>query len=175
MDREDSEVREVQLNQPKMSKSESIGKVKLLPFVLKFIGISLVLFVFWGVVGEYLYFLLVSSTVPPFLRLFGIELILLPILIPLFYNFLPFITLYLIIPGIKSRKNLQNLFLGLFIIFLWQMLIAEILFLMQGQTEGPASAGWASSRFIYFLNWCIPIILWLILARNNLYGWFISR
>ena len=148
---------------------------KFLPFILKFTVISLILFALWYWKGEYYYFLFFNSTIPPFLRFFGIELILLPLLVPLFYNFIPFISFILIIPGIKSRRILQKLLLGLLLIFIWQILLAEFLFLIHGESNTPSDAGLTLSLILYFLNWCIPFILWLILARKSLYAWFTSK
>ncbi len=150
-------------------------KEKFLPFIIKFSVISLILFAFWYFVGEYYYFLFFDYIVTPFLKLFSIDLIIIPFLPPLFYNYLPFISLLLIIPGIKSQKIVKKLLLGLFLIFLWQILIAELIFLIYGLSENPSKAGLTLSLCLYFLNWCIPFVLWLILARKNLYTWFISK
>ena len=150
-------------------------KEKFLPFILKFSLFSLILFALWYWKGEYYYFLFFDYLVPPILNLLGIDLIVLPFLTSLFYNYLPFISLLLIIPGIKSQKIVKKLLLGLFLIFLWQILIAEIFFLIYGLSENPSKAGSTVSLCLYFLNWCIPFVLWLILARKSLYAWFTSK
>ncbi|MFH0930953.1 MAG: hypothetical protein V1890_03330 [Candidatus Zixiibacteriota bacterium] len=150
-------------------------KEKLLPFILKFIALSLILFALWHWKGEYYYFLFFNSIVPPLLRLFGIELILSPLLVPLFYNFLPFISLILITRGLKPKEMLKKLSLGLFLIFLWQILLAEILFLIHTRIENPASPAFALYFILTLLNYSIPFALWLILARKNLYTWFVPQ
>ena len=150
-------------------------KEKFLPFIVKFSLFSLILFTLWYWKGEYYYFLFFDYLVPSILNLLGMDLIVLPFLTSLFYNYLPFISLLLIIPGIKSQKIVKKLLLGLFLIFLWQILIAEIFFLIYGLSENPSKAGSTVSLCLYFLNWCIPFVLWLILARKSLYAWFTSK
>jgi hypothetical protein len=154
-------------------------KEKFLPFILKFIAVSLILFVFWFWKGENYYFLFFNSMVSPLLKIFGINLLPLPILYAQFNIFLPFTSLLLITPGIKPQKKLQKLLLGLFLIFLWQILTAVIFFLFLGQLgnpdEDPSSVGFALYFFICILNYSIPFVLWLILARKNLYTWFTSK
>lgn len=158
-----------------MPKSEFMGKEKFLPFILKFIAVSLILSALWFWKGEYYYFLFFNSIVPPILKLIGINLILLPPLVPLFYNFLPFISLLLITRGIKPVELFKKLLQGLFLIFLWQILIAEILFLIHRQIEDPASPGFGIYFILGLLNYSIPFVLWLILARENIYTLFISK
>ena len=154
-------------------------KEKFLPFILKFTLVSLVLFALWHWKGEYYYFIFFFfPIVPPILYFLGLKFSPVRILIPFFHNFLPFISLILITRGIKIQARFQKLLFGLFLIFLWQVLLAEILFLIFGQTKDPTTIGLVS-KIIYLsfllLNWCIPFILWLILARKSLYNWFISK
>ena len=143
-------------------------KEKLWVFIAKFLGVSLILFAFWFWKGEFFYFQIFWHPVKDLYNGLGIEIIILPLLVPLFTNLLPFLSLMIITRGISLKERLSKLVYGALIIFGWHVLLCWAMYQMHGKTQNPTLFASKLTLVIYLLNYSLPFMLWMIFARKQL-------
>ena len=143
-------------------------KEKLWVFIAKFLGVSLILFAFWFWKGEFFYFQIFWHPVKDLYNGLGIEVIVLPLLVPLFTNLLPFLSLMLITREMNLKERLSRLGYGALIIFGWHVLLCWAMYQMHGKTQNPTLFASKLTLVIYLLNYSLPFMLWMIFARKQL-------
>jgi len=148
---------------------------KLWVFIAKFLGVSLVLFAFWFWKGEFVYFQIFWQLSGSFYETFGLQVVLLPLIVPLFANLLPFLSLMIITRGIDLKQKLFRSGYGVLIIFGWQVFLTWAMYQMHGKTQTPTSFALKASLVIYILNYSLPFILWILFARKELARLFIPH
>lgn len=148
---------------------------KLWLFIAKFLGVSLVLFVLWFWKGEFVYFQIFWQLAGSFYRAFGINVVILPLIVPLFTNLLPFLSLMIITRGISLKERLSKSGYGVLIIFGWQIFLSWAMYEMQGKTQTPTSFALKGSLVIYMLNYSLPFLLWMLFARDQLRRLFVLK
>jgi hypothetical protein len=141
---------------------------KLWIFIVKFLGVSLALFAFWFWKGEFLYFQIFWHPVKSFYDTIGLEVIILPLLVPLFTNLLPFLSLMIITRGIDLKERLPKLGYGVLIIFGWHVFLSWAMYQMHGQAQEPSSFVIKANLVIYLFNFSLPFLLWIIFAGKQL-------
>ncbi len=148
-------------------------KEKLWVFIAKFLGVSLVLFAFWFWKGEFLYFQVFWHPVKDLYDGLGIEVFILPILVPLFTSLLPFLSLMIITREISFKERLSRLGYGALIIFGWHVFLCWAMFQMHGKTQNPSLFATKLTLVIYLINYSLPFLLWIIFCREQLRKLFI--
>ena len=143
-------------------------KEKLWVFIAKFLGVSLILFAFWFWKGEFFYFQIFWHPVKDLYNGLGIKVIILPLLVPLFTNLLPFLSLMLITREMNLKERLSRLGYGALIIFGWHVLLCWAMYQMHGKTQNPTLFASKLTLVIYLLNYSLPFMLWMIFARKQL-------
>ncbi|MCK4225002.1 MAG: hypothetical protein KAX39_07460 [candidate division Zixibacteria bacterium] len=163
-------------------------KEKLWLFIVKFIVVSVLLFVFWhltgaleptgtsvpsGKPGWYLMFL---NHVMSFLliKMAGFNILCFPAPKPMLINLIPFISLMIITRGIKLKTRIFQIVGGLLILIIWHMILTEAVYLLL-DCKATSPAYEKFSVPLYLFSGTLPFVLWIVFARKQVVGLFLRR
>jgi hypothetical protein len=150
------------------SSGSAWGK-KVLTFTVKFLAVSLPLFALW-MIGGYFYIFPVLFVAKSLLQVFGPQVSGLPMALDIFSSTIPFVSLMVITKGLKLRKRLSKVAIGLLILFLWHIIASVALYLIMADNELTSSKTiWFASykTFLYIFNLTLPFLLWFFLVGRN--------
>ena len=138
---------------------------KLLWFILKFLGISFVLFIFWWWKIQGFYLLFFES----FVQFLGVDSGIHQSSVWIFSNLIPFASLMIITRGFKINERLKKLGWGILILIIWHFISILIFFYSTGVRLEPVRIIFYT---LYFLSVALPFFLWLVFFRKKLKGLF---
>jgi hypothetical protein len=149
----------------------------LLPFVLKLIAASVLLYLVWEWKGRVWYVLLFRDVATPICSLLGKELgtlrDALAITIDRFYNILPFLSIMVAAWGITWKRRVIGALIGFAVLVLWHVaftLIVDAIITAHGLD---ATAYKELSPWFLFSD-ALPFVLWVIIAYKPLTDIFAS-
>jgi len=138
---------------------------KLLWFILKFLGVSFVLFIIWWWKIQGFYLLAFEN----FVELLWTDSKIPKSSIWIFSNLIPFASLMIITKGLKINERLKKLGWGILILILWHVVSVLIFFYSTSIRLEPVRILFYT---LYFLSIALPFFLWLIFFRRKLKGLF---
>ncbi len=138
---------------------------KLLLFILKFVGASLVLFIFWFWKIQSFYLLVFKN----FVEFLGMDFKIPELSILLFSNFIPFASLMIITRGLNLEERLKKLGWGVLILFIWHVMSTEIFYSIRFKPQ----LNHTLVPIFYLFSISLPFFLWLIFFRKKLKGLFV--
>jgi hypothetical protein len=149
---------------------------KLLWFIAKFLLASFALFVLWQWKGEEIYLFFLNGIIYHILTFLTFN-----IRYPsyahteFFYSLIPFVSLMIVTRGVKLKKRLVYLGLGLLIIIGWHIFCYEMVWeLHHRYIDRPRFLDFVIKPF-YLMSAALPFILWLIFLRKTLWKLFSSQ
>ncbi len=143
-------------------RSTGISRLVLV-FLLRFLAVSIPLYLVYTWVGSY-YTRLVSYGAKPFLSLYGIELTIgraLVITEEIALNPVVFLSLVIAVQRIGWQKKLKAAALGMAILTVANIAVVFLLFM---SAERHSEGLWTGTEFLNLtINFFLPLLLWLLL------------
>lgn len=136
--------------------------IKLALRVAAFAAITLLLTLLWNEGGRIVYGKLFKLVAPGIYDLFGFEGARVGAFRQRYVNFIPFVGLVLVTPGLALRRRLGGLAIGLFLLFCGHLALN----LTETETGGRHLPLLPS-----LLSDTLPFLLWLFVAAPALMGW----
>ena len=144
-------------------------------FIIKFVLVSLALFplFYWG--GLDLYISGLDFVVKNLFKILGIKQKFFSYPQPIMYNILPFISLMIITRGLTLKNRLSKLLIGFLLLVFWHFILAELIYFLHSEYGEPSPLYKKLSVPIYLFSETLPFFLWIILARINVAGLFLTK
>ncbi len=143
-------------------------------FIVKFILISVPLFILWHWKGEERYLILFNHLLTLLLiKVAGFDIRYFPAPVDIFNNLIPFVSLMIITKQMKLQNRLFRIALGLSILILWHMILTELVYLLHDEYGVSSRAYEKLSVPLYLFSETLPFMLWILFARKQVAGLFL--
>jgi hypothetical protein len=148
---------------------------KLWLFIVKFLVVSLPLFVLWYWKGQDLYISILDNSLYFFFHtLLGVNS---DFTFPkdIFNNLIPFVALMVITRGMKFKKRVTKLGWGLLILILAHVVLSKLIYFLSPEPGVVSKLYEKLSVPLYLFSESLPFLLWILLARKQVVDLFMSR